>query len=114
MKSLNNLVVIVWHTPWKCVRVLIGTMSIRLSKDNHDSRGTCTTSTVCKTIITAVLTVMSNINPHLISDTWDGFWLSFGWVMSKWALLGCGSIMVRLRGAIEIIIFEVISWLPYY
>jgi hypothetical protein len=37
MKLLNNLVVIAWHTPRKYVMVLIGTMSIRLSKDNHDS-----------------------------------------------------------------------------
>jgi hypothetical protein len=25
------------HTPWKCVRVLVGTTSIQLSEDNHDS-----------------------------------------------------------------------------
>jgi hypothetical protein len=67
MKPLNNLVVISWHTPWKCVRVLIGTMSIRLSEDNHDSRVTCTTSAECKTVITAVLTVMSGLDPHMIS-----------------------------------------------
>jgi hypothetical protein len=42
-------------------------MSIRLSKDNHDSWGTCTTSAECKTIITVVLTVMSGMNPHMIS-----------------------------------------------
>jgi hypothetical protein len=47
--------------------VLIGTMSIRLSKDNHDSWVTCTTSTGCKTIIIAVLTVMSGMDPHMIS-----------------------------------------------
>jgi hypothetical protein len=77
MKSLNNLVVIAWHTPRKYVRVLIGTMSIQLSNDNHDSWGTCTTSTECKTIIIVVLTVMSGMDPHMISKTWDGFWLSF-------------------------------------
>jgi hypothetical protein len=66
MKPLNNLVVISWHTPWKCVRVLIGT-SIRLFNDNHDSRVTCTTSAECKTIITAVLTVKSGMDPHMIS-----------------------------------------------
>jgi hypothetical protein len=37
------------------------------AKDNHDSWGTCTTSTECKTIITIVLTVMSSMNPHMIS-----------------------------------------------
>jgi hypothetical protein len=61
MKPLNNLVVISLHTPQKCVRVFIGTMSIRLSKDNHDSWGMCTTSVECKTIITVMLTVMSSM-----------------------------------------------------
>jgi hypothetical protein len=67
MKPFNNLEVISWHTSWKCVRVLVGTMSIRLSKDNHDSWVTCTTSTECKTVITAVLTVMSGMDPQMIS-----------------------------------------------
>jgi hypothetical protein len=67
MNPLNSLVVISWHTPWKCVRVLIGTTSIRLSKDNHDSWVTCTTSTECKTVITAVLMIMSGMDPHMIS-----------------------------------------------
>jgi hypothetical protein len=77
MKPLSNLLVITWHIPLKCVRVLVGTMSIWLSKDNHNSWGTCTTSAECKTVMTAVLTVMSGIDPHMISETWDGFWLSF-------------------------------------
>jgi hypothetical protein len=35
-------------------------------------------------------------------ETWDGFfWLSLGWVVSKWILLGCGSVTVRLRDVIE-------------
>jgi hypothetical protein len=67
MKPLNNLVVISWHTPWKWVRVLVGTTSIRLSEDNHDSWVTCTASAECKTVITAVLTVMSGMDPHMIS-----------------------------------------------
>jgi hypothetical protein len=69
MKPLNNLVVIAWHTTRKCVRVLIGTTSIQLSKDNHDSWGMCTTSVECKTIMTVVLTVMSGMDPHMISET---------------------------------------------
>jgi hypothetical protein len=98
MKLLNSLVVISWHTPWKCVRVLIGTTSIRLSRDNHDSWVTCTTSVECKTVITAVLTVMSGMDPHMISGN-----RGFGWVgLSKWILLGCGSVMVRLRDAIKV------------
>jgi hypothetical protein len=67
MKPLNSPEVISWHTCWKCVRVLIGTMSIRLSKDNHDSWVMCTTSAECKTVITVVLTVMSGMEPHMIS-----------------------------------------------
>jgi hypothetical protein len=58
-------------------------MSIQLFKDNHDSWGMCTTSTECKTVITAVLTVMSGMDPHMISGKlgWDLF--SLGWVVSK-------------------------------
>jgi hypothetical protein len=39
------------------------------TKDDHDSRGTCTTSAKCKTIITVMLTVMSGMDPHMISGT---------------------------------------------
>jgi hypothetical protein len=49
--------------------VLIGTTSIRLSEDNHDSWVTCTTSAECKTVITAMLTVMSGMDPHMISGS---------------------------------------------
>jgi hypothetical protein len=38
-------------------------------KDDHDSWGMCTTSVECKTIITVVLTVMSGMDPHMISGT---------------------------------------------
>jgi hypothetical protein len=98
MKPLNNLVVISWHTPWNCVRVLVGTTSIRLSKDNHDSWVMCTTSAKCKTVITAVLPVMSGMDPHMISEN-PGFGLVG---LSKWILLGCGSVTVRLRDVIEV------------
>jgi hypothetical protein len=75
MKTLNSLVVISWHTLWKCVRVLIGTMSIRLFEDNHDSWVTCTT------VITAVLTIMSGMDPHMIIGN-TGFGLDwFGLVV---------------------------------
>jgi hypothetical protein len=59
-----------------CVRVLIGTTSIRLSEDNPNSWVTCTTSAECKTIITVVLTVMSGMDPHMISGN-----PGFGWVV---------------------------------
>jgi hypothetical protein len=75
---LNNLVVISCHTPWKCVRVLSGTTSIRLSEDNHDSWVTCTTSAECKAVITDVLMVMSGMDPHMIR--WNLRWVWFGLV----------------------------------
>jgi hypothetical protein len=61
--------------------VLIGTMSIQLSKDNHDSWRTCTTFVECKTIIAATLTVMSRMDHHMISG-------NLGWVFVK-SWLGC-------------------------
>jgi hypothetical protein len=36
----------------------------------------CTTSTECKTVITAELTVMSGMDPHMISE-------NLGWVVVK-------------------------------
>jgi hypothetical protein len=74
MKPLNGLVVISWHTPWQCVRVLIGTTSIRLFEDNHDSWVMCTTSAECNTVITAVLMVMNGMDPHMINGN-----PRFGW-----------------------------------
>jgi hypothetical protein len=38
-------------------------------KDDRDSWGMCTTSAECKTIITVMLTVMSGMDPHMISGT---------------------------------------------
>jgi hypothetical protein len=76
-------------------------MSIRLSKDNHDSWGMCTTSAEYKTVITVVLMVISGMDPHMISGNLDGFLLSLSWVVSKWVLLGCGSVTLRLHDVIE-------------
>jgi hypothetical protein len=42
------------------------------SKDDHNSWGTCTTSVECKTVITIMLTIMSGMDPHMISGIWDG------------------------------------------
>jgi hypothetical protein len=86
--------------------VLVSTTSIQLSKDNHDSCVTCTTSTECKTVITAVLTVMSGMDPHMIS--WNLRWVFLGldWFGFCWFVEGdlfrYGSITVRLRDAIEV------------
>jgi hypothetical protein len=33
----------------------------------------CTTSAECKIVITVVLTVISGMDPHMVSETWDGF-----------------------------------------
>jgi hypothetical protein len=81
--------------------VLIGTTSIRLSEDNHNSWVTCTASAECKTVIIVVLMVMSGMNPHMIRRN-----PGFGWVglvcLSKWILLGCGSVTVRLCDAIKV------------
>jgi hypothetical protein len=34
-------------------------------------------------------------------ETWDGFLLGLGWVVSKWVLLDCGSVTVILHDTIE-------------
>jgi hypothetical protein len=102
MKPLNSLVVISWHTPWKCVRVLVGTMSIQLFDDNHDLWVTCTTSTECKTVITAVLTVLSGMDPHMICGNTE-FWFGLVWLgCQSGCLLGCGSVTVRFCDVIEV------------
>jgi hypothetical protein len=49
-------------------------MSIQLSKDNHDSWEMCITSVECKTVITVVLMVMSDMDPYMISG-------NLGWVL---------------------------------
>jgi hypothetical protein len=56
------------HTPEVCkgTHMYNGYLTI---KDDHDSWGMCTTSVECKTVITAVLTVMSGMYPHMISGT---------------------------------------------
>jgi hypothetical protein len=38
-------------------------------KDDRNSWGMCTTSAECKTVITAMLMVMSGMDPHMISGT---------------------------------------------
>jgi hypothetical protein len=43
-----------------------------------------------------------------------GIWLSLWLGCVEVGLLSWGSVTVRLRGTIEIIIFEEISLLPYY
>jgi hypothetical protein len=46
--------------------------------------------------------VMSGIDPHMISGNIGmGNGHILGWDMSKWILLGCGSVTVRLCDAID-------------
>jgi hypothetical protein len=61
--------------------VLVGTTSIWLSEDNHDSWVTCTTSAGCKTVIRAKLTAMSGMDPHMISGNTGFGWVGLGWVV---------------------------------
>jgi hypothetical protein len=61
----------------------------------------CTTSLECKTIIIGVLTIMSGMDPHMISGTWDGF------LVMSWVGL-CQS------DAIEVVVFEEMSSLLVY
>jgi hypothetical protein len=42
------------------------------TEDDRDSWVMCTTSAECKTLITAMLTVMSVMDPHMISGTQVG------------------------------------------
>jgi hypothetical protein len=50
-----------------------------LSEDNHDSWVTGTASAECKTIIIAMLTVMSGMDPHMIR--WNLSLVWFGWLV---------------------------------
>jgi hypothetical protein len=56
------------HTPEVCkgTRLYNGYPA---TKDDRDSWETCTTSAEYKTVITVVLTVMSSMDPHMISGT---------------------------------------------
>jgi hypothetical protein len=62
---------VVAHTPEVCkgARLYNGSST---SKDDH-SWGMCTTSIESKTVMTTMLTVMSDMDPHMISKTWDRF-----------------------------------------
>jgi hypothetical protein len=47
--------------------------------------------------------IMSGMDPHMISGTWDGFWLSLWLGCVEVGLLGCWSVTMRLRDAIELL-----------
>jgi hypothetical protein len=54
------------------VRVLHLYNSYPTAKDNRDSWGMRTTSVEYKIVLTVVLTVMSSMDPHMISWDWYG------------------------------------------
>jgi hypothetical protein len=56
------------HTPEVCKGTRVYNRYLTI-KDDCDSWGMCTTSAECKTVITVVLTVMSGMDPHMISGT---------------------------------------------
>jgi hypothetical protein len=56
------------HTPEVCKGACLYN-GYPASKDDHDSWGMCTTSTESQTVMTAVLTVMSGMDSHMISGT---------------------------------------------
>jgi hypothetical protein len=60
------------HTPEVCkgTRLYNGYLAIM---DDRNSWEMCTTSVECKTVIPAMLIVMSGMDPHMISGTRDGF-----------------------------------------
>jgi hypothetical protein len=82
------------HTPEVCkgTHLYNGYPAI---KDDRDSWGMCTTFAECKTIITAVLTVMSGTDPHKISGTRAGL-VELGLVKSVLRSGLCGVIDVLL------------------
>jgi hypothetical protein len=59
------------HTPEMCKGTHLNN-GYPTIKGDHDSWGMCTTSAECKIVIIAVLTVMSGMDPHMISGTQVG------------------------------------------
>jgi hypothetical protein len=59
------------HTPEVCKGTCLYN-GYPVIKDDRDSWGMCTTSVEHKIVITATLTVMSGMDPHMISRTWVG------------------------------------------
>jgi hypothetical protein len=54
---------------------------------------------------------MSSMDPHMISGTWDGLWLSLWLGCGEVGLLDRGSVMVRVCDAIETVTSEEMSLL---
>jgi hypothetical protein len=62
-------------TPKKCEKVFHQINGYLTAKDNHDSWGMCIISVECRTVMTAMLMVMSGMDPHTIRETlgWCGW-----------------------------------------
>jgi hypothetical protein len=89
---------VVAHTPKVCkgARLYNGYSA---SKDDHDSWGMCTTSAESQTVMTVMLTVMSGMDPHMISGTWVGL----VWLGQFWSVLFVRSILHSgLCGVIDV------------
>jgi hypothetical protein len=70
------------------------------SRDDHNSWGTCTTFTECKTVITVVLMVMSGMDPHMISG-------NLGWCGLVGLVLLARSILYSgLYGVIDVLLLR--------
>jgi hypothetical protein len=57
------------YTPICTKFLFLQKVGVTVTEDHCDSWVMCTTSAECKTIITVMLTVMSGMDPHMISGT---------------------------------------------
>jgi hypothetical protein len=69
------------------------------SKNDHDSWGICTTSAESQTVMTVMLTIISGIDPHMVSGTW----VELVWLGQFWSVLLVRSILHSgLCGVIDV------------
>jgi hypothetical protein len=92
--------VVLVHTPEVCKGAHLYN-GYPARKDNHYPWGMCTTSIESQAVITAMLTVMSGMDPQMISGTWvELVWLGQFWsvllVRSILHSVMCGLIVVPL------------------
>jgi hypothetical protein len=74
------------HTQ-KCVKVFRRINGFMAAKDNHDSWGMCTASEECRTIMTAMVLVMTSMDPHMIRVRWISMVGILGWLVSLFFLV---------------------------
>jgi hypothetical protein len=61
-----------------------------------------------------MLIVMSDMDPHMISGTWDGLLVKYWVRLCQSGFLGCWSVAVRLCDVIEVVTFEGMRLLLVY